>query len=39
MIQMRQDIEEMTVIITFFWGPKTLARFRYAVRDTSRSDA
>jgi len=29
----------IAVIVTFFWGPKTLARFRYAVRDTSRSDA
>jgi len=27
------------VIVTFLWGSKTLARYRYAVRDTSPSDA
>jgi membrane protease YdiL (CAAX protease family) len=29
----------IAVVVTFLWGPKTLARYRYAVRDTSRSDA
>lgn len=29
----------IAVIVTFFWGPKTLAHFRYAVRDTSPPDA
>jgi len=27
----------IAVIVTFLWGPKTLARYRYAVRDTSPS--
>lgn len=27
------------VIVTFLWGPKTLARYRYAVRDTPPYDA
>jgi membrane protease YdiL (CAAX protease family) len=27
------------VIVTYLWGPKTLAHYRYAVRDTSPSDA
>jgi uncharacterized protein len=27
----------IAVIVTFFWGPRTLARYRYAVRDTPPS--
>jgi len=29
----------IAVIVTFLWGSKTLARYRYAVRDTSLSGA
>jgi len=29
----------IAVIVTFLWGSKTLARYRYAVRDTSPSGA